>query len=146
MATKKSEERFSALRAAYLTANRAARDESIRQSIKYGGDQNARSWASRGDKTKLEKLNSKSNKVGDAIIALVVKESPRGEAWTSGVPITYLREKLAWEDVTRPANEPLSTLPPTAWGWSETDLRRHLGVPLYATSKPSMPPGTTSGA
>lgn len=132
-----SEKRFRELRAKYEAAHRVAQDESIRQSIKYGGDQNARSWASRGDKTRLEKLNGRANKVGDAIIDVIVKASPRGDAWLSGTPIHYLREKLPWEDVVRPAHEPLSKLPPPAWGMSEADVARQFA--------PVLPPGTSRG-
>jgi hypothetical protein len=125
------------LRARYEAAHRVAQDEAIRQSIKYGGDQNARSWASRGDKTKLEKLYAKQSKLGDAIVDLVVKESPRGQAWMEGAPSHYLHRKLPWEDVVRPAHEPLSALPPAAWGWSEADVKRHFA--------PVLPPGTSRG-
>lgn len=133
-----SEKRFRDLRAKYEAADRAARDELIRQEIKYGGHSNARSWASRGDKTKLEKLEKAKNKVGDAVLDLITKVSPRGEAFMSGVPTHYLQGKIPWEDVVRPASEPLSTLPPTAWGWSVAELERHLGTPV-------MPPGTSRG-
>ena len=53
-------------------------------------------------------------------------------------PTHYLQGKIPWEDVVRPASEPLSTLPPTAWGWSVAELERHLGTPV-------MPPGTSRG-
>jgi hypothetical protein len=117
---------FDDLRAKFLAAHKAARDEAITQSIKYGSERKARSWASRGEKTRLEKLESKRNKIGDAITGYIVQESPRGEAWKSGVPTYYLYEKLSWDDVIKPANEPLSSLPPPAYGWSEDDIRRHL--------------------
>jgi hypothetical protein len=138
MPTAADEKRFRELRARYELAYRAAQDESIRQSIKYGGDSNARSWASRGDKTKLEGLYKKQNKVGDAIVGLIVKASPRGETWLSGAPSHWLQSKLPWEDVVRPAHEPLSALPPPAWGSSEADVARQF-APV------AMPPGTSRG-
>jgi hypothetical protein len=123
---KSSKKRFDALRAAFLAAHQAARDEAITQSVKYGSERDARSWASRGEKTRLEKLEKKRNKIGDAIVDVIVNESPRGDAWKSGVPSHYLYEKLPWEDVVRSADEPLSSVPPAAYGYSASDVRRHL--------------------
>jgi hypothetical protein len=132
-----SEKRFRDLRAKYEAVDRAAQEEDIRQRVKYGSYENARSWASRGDKTKLEKLHAKQSKLGDAIVDLIVKVSPRGETWKSGVPIHHLYGKLPWEDVVRPAHEPLSALPPPAWGMSEADVARQFA--------PVLPPGTARG-
>jgi len=73
--------RFDTLRAQYRAAYGAARNEAITQSIKYGSEREARSWASRGEKNRLEKLEKKRDRIGDAIIDLIVRESPRGEAW-----------------------------------------------------------------
>lgn len=124
----KKREKFEAMRAAYFEASQAASSELITQSLKYGGDRNARSWASRGDKMRLEKLEAKRDRIGDKIVDFIVKESPRGESWRSGVPSHWLTEKLAWDDIVKPANEELSTLPPTAYGWTTEELRRHLGA------------------
>jgi hypothetical protein len=140
MAKKKDErEQFITLREAYGAAHQAAQDESIRQSVRYGSEQNARSWASKGDKSRLEKLYAKQNKLGDSIVGLIAKVSPRGDAWRSGVPAHHLQGKLTWEDVVRPKTEPLSALPPPAWGWSEADVRRHLHGDVV------LPPGTEKG-
>lgn len=121
-----AKKRFDALREKYLAAHEAARNEAITQSVKYGSEREARSWASRGEKSRLEKLENRRNKIGDAIIDLIVSESPRGESWKSGVPSHWLKEKLSWEDIVRPENEPLSTVPPAAYGWSESDVKRQL--------------------
>lgn len=121
-----SKKRFDALRAAYLAAGEAARDELITQSVKYGTEREARSWASRGEKTRLEKLEKRRDKAGDALTDLVAAVSPRGEAWKSGVPIRWIRQDLTWDDVVRPAGEPLSAIPPPAFGWSEQEVRHHL--------------------
>jgi hypothetical protein len=120
--------RFDTLRAQYRAAYGAARNEAITQSIKYGSEREARSWASRGEKNRLEKLEKKRDRIGDAIIDLIVRESPRGEAWKTGVPTFWLRADLPWEDVVRPADEPLSRVPPPSFGWSEAEVRRHLGT------------------
>jgi len=123
-----SKKRFESLRAAYDAAYEAARNEVITQSVKYGTERDARNWASRGEKNRLEKLEKKRDKIGDAIVELVVRESPRGEAWKSGVPTFWLRKNLSWEDVKRPASEPLSNVPPAPYGWSEAEVRRHLNT------------------
>jgi hypothetical protein len=122
----KAKARFDALRAAYLAADRAARDEAISQSVKYGTERDARSWASKSEKSKLQKLEKKREKIGDAIINLIIQESPRGEMWMSGVPSSWLREKLSWEDLVRPKGEPLTISPPPSYGWTEAEVKRHL--------------------
>src|ERR1700690_1240299 len=127
MGGSKAKARFDSLRAAYLAAYRAARDEGIHQSVKYGTERDARSWASKGEKSKLQKLEKKKDKIGDKIIDLIIQESPRGETWLSGVPTMYLRRDLPWEDIVRGKGEPLTILPPSAYGWSAADLKRHLG-------------------
>lgn len=123
MATGKGKERFEGV---------------ARQAVRYGTERDARAWGSRGDKAKLERLEARRNKLGDAIVDLVVKESPRGQKWMEGAPSTWLHQKLPWEDVARPAHEPLSALPPPAWGWSESDIKRHF-APV------ALPPGTSRG-
>jgi hypothetical protein len=122
----KAKARFDTLRAAYLAADRARRDELITQSVKYGTEREARSWASKSEKTKLEKLDKKRDKIGDKIIDLIVKESPRGEMWMSGVPSYWLHEKLSWDDLVRPKGEPLTISPPASYGWTDAEVRRHL--------------------
>lgn len=131
-------EQFEGLRARYEAAYSAARDEQINQAVKYGSEREARSWASRGDKTRLEKLEAKRNKLGDAVVEVIVKASPRGDSWRSGVPVFWLQSKLPWEDVVRPVHEPLSALPPPAWGSSEQDVARQF-APV------ALPPGTSRG-
>lgn len=117
--------RFDTLRAQYKVAYEAARNEAITQSVKYGSEREARSWASRGEKNRLEKLEKKRDRIGDAIVDLIVRESPRGEAWRSGAPVFWLYGETPWEDVVRPADEPLSRVPPPPYGWSEAEVRRH---------------------
>lgn len=132
--TTAAKKKFDSLRERYGAAYEAARDEQIRQAVKYGSERDARSWGSRGDKTRLEKLEKKRNKLGSSIVDLIVKTSPRGETWMSGAPSFWLQRELPWEDVIRPASEPLSALPPPAWGWSERDIAAHFA--------PVLPPGT----
>jgi hypothetical protein len=138
MASKKkpSRERFEELRAAFRVADEAAREEATRQSLRYGSEREARSWASRAEKTRLEKLEAKRSKIGDKIVDYVVSVSPRGEAWRSGAPIFWLYRDLPWEDVIRPAHEPLSVLPPAPYGWSTADVEKHFR-PTPVPSRPS---------
>jgi hypothetical protein len=73
-------------------------------------------WLKKGQRDKLEKLRAAEDKIGDKIVELLVRVSPRGEAWLSGVPAHWIRWDLTWEDAIRPKNEPLSVTPPSAWG------------------------------
>ena len=80
------------------------------------GSNYSSSWLSAGQKTRLERLRDASDKVGDKIVDLLVKISPRGEAWLSGAPAYWLRDKLTWEDAIRPTDETLSVEVPAPWG------------------------------
>jgi DNA repair protein RadC len=104
--------RWDALHAAYVPAIEAARAMQRALEQKY---QDTR-WAGRGEQSKLETLRARADKIGDKIVDLIVKVSPRGEAWLTGAPAWWLREKLTWEDAIRPANEPLSVQVPAPWG------------------------------
>jgi hypothetical protein len=73
-------------------------------------------WLKKGERDKLEKLRAAEDKIGDKIVELLVRVSPRGQAWLSGVPAHWIRWDLTWEDAIRPKNEPLSVTPPSAWG------------------------------
>ena len=120
-----SKKRFDALRNRYEVAYKKVQDVEIAQACKYGDIRTARSWASGGEKVQLEKVYRARDKIGRAIVELIVKVSPRGEKWLSGCPTHYLYRKLPWEDVVRPTHEHLSALPPPAWGMSEADVARH---------------------
>jgi len=114
-ARKQDKDRWDALRARYAVAIEAARAEERRQRIKYG-DASWRAWSSRGDKNLIERLQKRADKIGDSIVELLVKVSPRGEAWLTGAPARWIREKLTWEDAIRPVGEPLSVEVPAPWG------------------------------
>jgi DNA repair protein RadC len=62
-------ERWDALHAAYIPAIEAARQMQIDLRRKYG-DNNWRTWSSKGDRNKLEKLEARADKIGDKIIEL----------------------------------------------------------------------------
>jgi len=110
--------RWDELHAAYAVARTEADAFRLQLNRKYGSDSNPgwRTWLPKGDRDKLERLEAKVNRVGDKIVDLLVRISPRGESWLSGVPVWWLRERLTWEDAVRPADEPLSVEVPLAWG------------------------------
>jgi len=107
--------RWDKLHADYAKAYQASRDNEIALRVKYG-DGNWRMWCSRGEKTRTEKLEARRDKIGDKIVDLLVRISPRGEAWLSGAPAFWIRGDLTWEDAIRPKNEPLSVVVPAPWG------------------------------
>lgn len=113
--------RWDDLHAAYAAARAAADDyESQLRSGRYGwGDPNWRSWITKTERGKLERLEAKADKIGDKIVELLVRVSPRGEAWLSGAPAWWIHDRLTWEDAIRPESEPLSVVVPAPWGRSE---------------------------
>ena len=108
-------QRWDSLRASFITADEAARAQEIAMRVKYG-DGNFRRWASRGEQSKLEKLEERRSKIGDKLFQLLLEVSPRGEAWRSGAPVFWIYRTLSWEDATRPTNEPLSVVVPAPFG------------------------------
>jgi antitoxin (DNA-binding transcriptional repressor) of toxin-antitoxin stability system len=110
--------RWDELHAAYELARAVADAYEIPLSVRYGGasDSSWRSWITKTERDKLDRLRAKVDRIGDKIVELLVRISPRGEAWLSGVPVWWLRERLTWEDAVRPAGEPLSVEVPMAWG------------------------------
>jgi hypothetical protein len=110
--------RWDDLHAAYSVARTEADAYRVQLNVKYGSDSNPgwRTWLPKGERDKLERLEAKVNRIGDKIIDLLVRISPRGESWLSGVPVWWLRERLTWEDAVRPTGEPLSVEVPMAWG------------------------------
>jgi hypothetical protein len=107
--------RWDKLRAQFLAAHEAARAQEIEMRVRYG-DANWRHWASKSDRNKLDKLRERERKIGDKIMALLLRVSPRGDAWRTGAPAYWIYEKLSWEDATRPVNEPLSVVVPAPYG------------------------------
>lgn len=117
MATAVDRRRWDDLRASYATARAAVKDYESSLRPKYGySDSNWRSWITKTERSKFERLEARANKIGDKIVALLVQISPRGEAWLSGAPAWWIRERLTWDDAVRPINEPLSVEVPAPWG------------------------------
>lgn len=78
-----------------------------------------RSWLSSAQRNKLEKLRDAQDKIGDKVFDLVLKVSPRGEKWRSGVPMWWVRRELTWEDAIKPESEELSVVVPGAYGYQD---------------------------
>jgi len=105
------QERFDALRAKYLAAREALHAVEIEVSVRYGG---TTTWASRGEKSKLEQLRGRVSRAGDAFFEHLQAISPRD--WSSGVPFVWCCESLTYADAVRPVKEPLSVVPPLPYG------------------------------
>jgi hypothetical protein len=128
--------RWDDLHAAYAKAGEAANEYDRQLSRKYGSIYQS-SWLKKGDRDKLDALRARADKIGDKIVELLVRVSPRGEAWLSGVPAHWIRSELTWEDAIRPKNEPLSVTPPSAWGG---------GAPIQETPMPQEHDAESAGA
>lgn len=107
--------RWDSLHASYLAAKQAADTLAVNMRVKYS-DKNWRTWSSRSERTKLEKLEAKRDKLGDKIFQLLLHISPRGEAWRTGAPVYWIYNNLSWEDAVRPTGEPLSVVVPAPYG------------------------------
>ena len=140
--TAADKKRWDKLRADYLAAT-AARDElEIEMNSKYGRGHEP--WWPRSARTKREKLRERQDKIGAKITDLLVRVSPRGETWLSGVPAYWIYEKLTWEDAIRPANEPLSVVVPGAYGYPDGYFKesRRQTMPtrkMMSRRQPSLP-------
>ena len=108
---------FCDVRAAYLKADLAVREAASKLASKYG---DTASWRYRkGDQVKLERLRRARDRVSDRFYRLL-EASPRD--WRVGVPHAWVCLHLSFEDATRPINEPLSIVPPRAYG-ATTDMQ-----------------------
>jgi hypothetical protein len=114
MATAADKKKWDTLHAAYAKAREAESEYDRRLHSKYGRYES--SWLTRTERAKIDALSDRSDKIGDKIVDLLVKISPRGDRWLSGVPSWWIREKLTWEDAIRPIDEPLSVVVPGSYG------------------------------
>jgi hypothetical protein len=110
----KTRERFEALRARYLDAK--AKWAALHDALgdKYGSGYQD-SWLRAGERSALARLRKATERWGDAFTEHVATFSPRD--WSYGVPQAWVREDLTYEDAARPVGEPLSVVPPVAWGY-----------------------------
>lgn len=88
---------------------------------RYGGDYQ-RSWLTRGEQNRFDAFRERAGKVEDKIFDLVVRISPRGDAWKHGVPGHWVTHDLTWEDAIRPVGEPLSVVVPPSWGNTKSSV------------------------
>lgn len=137
MATAADKKKWDSLHAAWAKA-RAAEDELTTKFVrKYSGSYQD-SWLTRAERTKKDKLRDKRSEIETKIFEHVVKISPRGERWKTGVPSHWVVTQLTWEDAVRPANEPLSVVVPGAWGYRDGTMNenaRKERTPMAATRK-----------
>jgi hypothetical protein len=117
MASAADKKRWDKLHADYAKASEARLQIEIEYDAKYG--RGNRQWWPRGAQTKFDKLRERQDKIGEQITELLLRISPRGDRWLSGVPAWWLYERLTWEDAIRPANEPLSVVVPGAYGYPD---------------------------
>lgn len=140
MASASDKKRWDDLHAKLAAANAVQLAYEIELGAKYGHNFSP-SWLSKGQKTKLDALRAKKDKIGDKIIDLLVQVSPRGDTWLSGVPAWWLREKLTWEDAIRPTNETLSVVVPGSWGTPDGYMKEQLMATrrMMSRRQPSLP-------
>jgi hypothetical protein len=127
MAAAADKKRWDDLHAAQAKAQEIEDEYERELRRKYGYEGSWRSWIKKGERDKLERLEAKTDKIGDKIIELLVKVSPRGEAWLSGAPSWWIRQRLTWDDAIRPANEPLSVVVPGSYGNPDGTVRSERG-------------------
>ena len=108
--------RFDALRAKYLSAKAKRDDIDSRFVGRYGSGYQS-SWLNAHDQIARNRARSAVEKAGDALTEHVATFSPRD--WSYGVPVSWVRESLTYEDAARPVGEPLSVVPPVAWGYTK---------------------------
>lgn len=80
--------------------------------LKYGPGHLA--WIGRGERAKLDKLKKKQDRFQGKIFDMAEAISPRN--WASGVPSFWISSSLTFDDMIRPLAEPLSVVPPLAYG------------------------------
>jgi hypothetical protein len=111
----RSKAQWDKLRADYLAAMRAADDQESSMRIRWG-DRDWRTWSSKSEQKKFEKLRAHASKIGNKMTDMLVEVSPRGDAWLTGAPVAFIYRDLSWEDATRPVHEPLSVTVPAPYG------------------------------
>ncbi len=108
--------KFNKLRAKYTTA-KSALDTYEAQLRGTRGDARGTLWPTPAEKRKQDKLRERMVKAQDAFFEHMQSISPRD--WRYGVPAYWLYESLTFADAVRPTNEPLSVVPPMAYGATE---------------------------
>ncbi len=119
MATAADKKRWDKLHADYAKAREEFGAYEMELGRQYNYERGWQTWLNKGQRNKLERLRARADKIGDKIVDLLVRISPRGEAWLTGVPAQWIREELTWEDAIRPTAEPLSVVVPGAYGYPD---------------------------
>lgn len=83
--------------------------------MKYGPEWQA-SWSSRGERTSVDRARTAEEKAADAFNAHLA--AIQGRDWSYGVPGSWLREEITFDDAVRPPSEKLSVVPPIAFGYT----------------------------
>ena len=140
MASASDKKKWDELHAKLVAASEAELAYEIELGAKYGHNFQSQ-WLSKGQKTKLEALRAKKDKIGAKIYELVTRVSPRD--WSYGVPAWWVRSELTWEDAIRPKNEPLSVVVPGSYGSPDGTVKER-GIPMAARkmrsrTQPSLP-------
>ena len=97
----------------------------------YGRYEN--NWLTKIQRSKLEALHAKEEKIGDKIFELVTKISPRD--WYYGASAWWVRRELTWEDAIRPKSEPLSVVVPGSYGTPDGTVKEEVQMPRKTSRK-----------
>lgn len=103
--------KFQALQTAWRVTSKARDQYRCDLQCKYG----SHAYAKTTERKRLDQLDRAEKRASDRFVVFLQKVSPRD--WQSGMPCSWLRDSLTFEDAqTRGA---LSTVPPPAWGYCE---------------------------
>lgn len=84
---------------------------------RYGWASGWLAWLGSTDRKTLDIKWAAVRKIEEKIFAILAEVSPRD--WSHGVPAHWVASELTWEDAIRPLGEPLSVVPPLAYGATE---------------------------
>lgn len=116
MAKESQEAKFDRLRARHLEKQKALYSFQSKLQQRLGPGWNS-SWLKASDEDKLHRLREAADKTGRTFFDYLQSISPRD--WSYGVPAYWVHETLTFADAMRPTNEPLSVVPPMAYGATE---------------------------
>jgi hypothetical protein len=105
--------KFDKARAAVL-ATRAVRDATFGELERKYGPGVSLGWTCGQERKRAEKVRERHEHAQDAMFR-VLEDSSRD--WRSGVPVAWVTEELTYDDAVRPLDEPLSVVPPCAYGF-----------------------------
>jgi hypothetical protein len=108
--------KFNKLRADYLATMAKLTEFRATLASKYGPNY-LNSWMRPAEIAKLNKLGDAADKCSNAFTEHLESFSPRD--WSYDVPAYWVRETLTFADAMRPLDEPLSVVPPMAYGATE---------------------------